>query len=283
MRSFTAVLLFLATILSAVMSGVKIGDRIWVKLSDEEFWWPCAVISEPAPQADAEKYDPFSRVGHHDLLRIEFIGASANCEPPRVAVLSLSGEGSTWDRMDHSTQCIPESLKAMYSAALKLLGEEDIFRGEKIQNNAVSIGRNDLQGLTSCIVCSKDQAVASRRVIDTRMEADTTSNGAVKCSTSLSEENDSEGLTIPKERIFSESIDANSLQQLTHKCTVNKRVLKRQNVVPWDDYFMSVAFLSAMRSKDPSTQVGACIVNPDKRIVGIGELLSLMLLLLSSL
>ena len=34
---------------------------------------------------------------------------------------------------------------------------------------------------------------------------------------------------------------------------------------------MSVAFLSAMRSKDPSTQVGACIVNTDKRIVGIGE------------
>ena len=38
----------------------------------------------------------------------------------------------------------------------------------------------------------------------------------------------------------------------------------------WDDYFMSVAFLSSMRSKDPSTQVGACIVSPDKRIVGIG-------------
>ena len=33
---------------------------------------------------------------------------------------------------------------------------------------------------------------------------------------------------------------------------------------------MSIAFLSAMRSKDPNTQVGACIVNPDKRIVGIG-------------
>jgi deoxycytidylate deaminase len=38
----------------------------------------------------------------------------------------------------------------------------------------------------------------------------------------------------------------------------------------WDDYFMSISFLSAMRSKDPSTQVGACIVSPDKRIVGIG-------------
>ncbi len=33
---------------------------------------------------------------------------------------------------------------------------------------------------------------------------------------------------------------------------------------------MGVAFLSAMRSKDPNTQVGACIVNKDKRIVGVG-------------
>lgn len=55
-------------------------------------------------------------------------------------------------------------------------------------------------------------------------------------------------------------------------CDVNpsKRVRKRANAMSWDDYFMSVAFLSSLRSKDPSTQVGACIVNPDKRIVGIG-------------
>jgi len=45
---------------------------------------------------------------------------------------------------------------------------------------------------------------------------------------------------------------------------------KRDNVIQWDDYFMSVAFLSSMRSKDPSTQVGACIVNTENRIVGIG-------------
>jgi len=45
---------------------------------------------------------------------------------------------------------------------------------------------------------------------------------------------------------------------------------KRDNVIQWDDYFMSVAFLSSMRSKDPNTQVGACIVNTENRIVGIG-------------
>lgn len=40
--------------------------------------------------------------------------------------------------------------------------------------------------------------------------------------------------------------------------------------ISWDEYFMGVAVLSAKRSKDPHTKVGACIVNPDNRIVGIG-------------
>src|SRR5574344_1072454 len=45
---------------------------------------------------------------------------------------------------------------------------------------------------------------------------------------------------------------------------------KRDNYIGWDEYFMSVAKLSAMRSKDPSTQVGACIVSNDNRILSIG-------------
>lgn len=44
----------------------------------------------------------------------------------------------------------------------------------------------------------------------------------------------------------------------------------RENYINWDDYFMGLALLSAMRSKDPNTQVGACIVNDNKRVVGIG-------------
>ncbi len=46
--------------------------------------------------------------------------------------------------------------------------------------------------------------------------------------------------------------------------------MKRSNVISWDDYFMGMAHLSAMRSKDPSTQVGACIVSPSKKVVGLG-------------
>lgn len=46
--------------------------------------------------------------------------------------------------------------------------------------------------------------------------------------------------------------------------------MKNQNVISWDEYFMGLAHLSAYRSKDPNTQVGAVIVDENKRIVGIG-------------
>lgn len=46
--------------------------------------------------------------------------------------------------------------------------------------------------------------------------------------------------------------------------------MKRTDYISWDQYFMGVALLSKMRSKDPNTQVGACLVNEDKRIIGIG-------------
>jgi len=45
---------------------------------------------------------------------------------------------------------------------------------------------------------------------------------------------------------------------------------KREGYLEWDEYFMGVAFLAAQRSKDPSTQVGACIVNNEMKIVGVG-------------
>ena len=46
--------------------------------------------------------------------------------------------------------------------------------------------------------------------------------------------------------------------------------MKRTDYLSWDEYFMSIAMPSAMRSKDPSTQVGACIVNSEKRILSMG-------------
>ena len=46
--------------------------------------------------------------------------------------------------------------------------------------------------------------------------------------------------------------------------------MKRKDYISWDEYFMGIALLSAMRSKDPNTQVGACIVSKDNRILSMG-------------
>ena len=46
--------------------------------------------------------------------------------------------------------------------------------------------------------------------------------------------------------------------------------MKREGYLCWDEYFMGVAMLSAGRSKDPGTQVGACIVNDENRIMSVG-------------
>ena len=45
---------------------------------------------------------------------------------------------------------------------------------------------------------------------------------------------------------------------------------KRQDYLTWDEYFMGVAMLSSYRSKDPNTQVGACIVDGQNRILSTG-------------
>ncbi|MCR4888652.1 MAG: dCMP deaminase family protein [Ruminococcus sp.] len=46
--------------------------------------------------------------------------------------------------------------------------------------------------------------------------------------------------------------------------------MKRTDYITWDEYFMGIAMLSAERSKDNSTQVGACIVNGEHKIVAVG-------------
>ena len=46
--------------------------------------------------------------------------------------------------------------------------------------------------------------------------------------------------------------------------------MKRTDYINWDEYFMGIALLTAMRSKDPSSQVGACIVSPENKILSLG-------------
>ena len=46
--------------------------------------------------------------------------------------------------------------------------------------------------------------------------------------------------------------------------------MKREDYISWDEYFMGIALISAERSKDPNTQVGACIVDSNNKIVSVG-------------
>ena len=46
--------------------------------------------------------------------------------------------------------------------------------------------------------------------------------------------------------------------------------MKREDYISWDEYFMGIAMLAARRSKDPNTQVGACIVSRDNIILSTG-------------
>ena len=54
------------------------------------------------------------------------------------------------------------------------------------------------------------------------------------------------------------------------KKNTRRYAMKRTDYINWDEYFMGIAMLAAMRSKDPNTQVGACIVSQDNIIISTG-------------
>lgn len=57
--------------------------------------------------------------------------------------------------------------------------------------------------------------------------------------------------------------------KIIFNCSVSSQS-KRSDYIDWQEYFMATAILASKRSKDPSLQVGACVVNRDNKIVGIG-------------
>lgn len=60
------------------------------------------------------------------------------------------------------------------------------------------------------------------------------------------------------------------MEQQVKKADKSERTRKRQDYISWDEYFMGVAYLAAQRSKDPNTQVGACIVSEENKILSMG-------------
>ncbi|XP_026490358.1 deoxycytidylate deaminase [Vanessa tameamea] len=60
------------------------------------------------------------------------------------------------------------------------------------------------------------------------------------------------------------------IENLSLNNAQNSTQTKREDYIGWKEYFMAIAFLAAKRSKDPSYQVGACVVNKENKILGIG-------------
>ncbi|CAD7923892.1 unnamed protein product [Amoebophrya sp. A120] len=74
----------------------------------------------------------------------------------------------------------------------------------------------------------------------------------------------------PNEDFANSRADGTTSESLPSSKKMMVSSIPAQDYLSWDEYFMYTAMLSAGRAKDPSTQVGACIVNEDNRIIGIG-------------
>ena len=66
------------------------------------------------------------------------------------------------------------------------------------------------------------------------------------------------------------AITYNPLQRRKNIHKTEENTMKREDYISWDEYFMGIAMLAARRSKDPNTQVGACIVSQDNIIISTG-------------
>jgi dCMP deaminase len=108
--------------------------------------------------------------------------------------------------------------------------------------------------------------------VETTLTADDAATGSSR-SRSSNEEGDHDGKA-PTPSATTTTIPEETLQLLWKEAKHDPRTSnchkKRNDYISWQDYFMAMAFLTAKRSKDPNTQVGACIVNAQNRIVGLG-------------
>ena len=75
-----------------------------------------------------------------------------------------------------------------------------------------------------------------------------------------------------EKHFYNKEIETEEERKAFEEWKVRHQIIEKQRLdnLSWDEYFMAISKLSAMRSKDPSTQVGACIVGADNRILSIG-------------
>lgn len=278
------------------MSALRIGDIVWVSVANQTLWWPGSVISTFPPCASTSSHvnDIFNGVGCENLMVVKYIGVTDGEEQEKHSAFRLTDRGLTWDVLnshDLKTQSVPSTMQVQYDAAMTMIDKKDKEDSTAIQSEGIFF--ESLKNIPL-------KKILSVKINDPEQQNDMNDNArnVLTMRNSAAEAYDSEGIFLAEEmnilstntkteaeennsfsskkEFFTQAIDKNKLNLLDSKCALNLNsqysvTKKRENVLPWDDYFMSVAFLSAMRSKDPSTQVGACIVNKENRVVGIGE------------
>lgn len=267
------------------MSDLRIGDVVWVNVANQKLWWPGAVISTfpPVVSGHSNENDIFGGTGCDNLMVVKYLGVADDVEQAKLAALRLTDRGLSWDILntrDLKSQLVPTTMQIQYDAAMIIVEKKD-----EEDSSACILSDGTFSEAVKNQVAEQQQDILTKNSLnDIASSATAMDHGARNIiSMNAAKGYDLEGISsssLSQKNFFQEAIDENSLNFLDHKCSLHTNqhhdslmTKKRKNVLPWDDYFMSVAFLSAMRSKDPSTQVGACIVNPEKRVVGIGKLL----------
>jgi len=234
--SFT---IFLSSLMSMLSSNL-----IWVHL-ENSLWWPARVECN-------DEHSPLPCPIDSSSLRIvQLFGASKS-----VAIDILnSAISKKFEPNVEIQQHIPQHLLSLYQKALTEVSLAALRTSEDIEKSTLPCEK----------ISSELDSINTSNDEDYIPNTDT--SGALPRKRSRSFSNHNSSLLIDN---FSPPIILPPLTPIPSLPSHYSPVKKRQDVLEWDDYFMSVAFLSAMRSKDPSTQVGACIVNNEKRIVGIG-------------
>ena len=253
----------------------------FVKLSNG-IWWP-AMLEQTKGEHDNDEMNntlnPFRVIASaSDVIVAHLLGED------QVAALKVTDKGVSWD-LAHQinmsiNQDIPATLQYQYDHAVSLLDAQLVAQQSKAAdygavNSIIAINSQvpSSSSSSSTTTTSGSSTILGKR----RIASESPSASAFVVdgsSSSTTDDGNPEALIvvgIPQPRLpesLCPLVHHNHPSYLSHHS--HELVLKRADALPWDDYFMAVAYLSAMRSKDPNTQVGACIVNDDKRIVGIG-------------
>ena len=277
------------------MSDLRIGDVVWVNVANQKLWWPGAVISTfpPVVSGHSNEIDIFGGTGCDNLMVVKYLGVADDVEQAKLTALRLTDKGLSWDILntrDLKSQLVPTNMQIQYDAAIIILEKKDEEDSSAciLSDGTFSEAVENVSSKKNQVAEQQQQDILTKNnmIMDDRASSATAMDHGARniISMNAAKGYDLEGISsssfsLSQRSFFEEAIDENSLNLLDHKCSLHLNqqnhdslmTKKRKNVLPWDDYFMSVAFLSAMRSKDPSTQVGACIVNPEKRVVGIGD------------